>query len=113
VQRQTLGRVGRIVPGEFLDLGEAVGDGANRHVQSTRRFSRDSARGEVGLHRLQQRLGAAAGPGQRLQQGVNQVDQGFVVAGQDAVDQQLVGLDDVVVVVQPSGQQPGLASFLV
>ena len=113
VQRQSLGGIGRVVPGEVLDLRQSIGDGADGHVESARRLGGDGAGGEVGLHGVQQRLGAAPRAGERLEQGVDQVDQRLVVAGQDAVEQQVAGLDDVVVVVQPPGQQPRLASLLV
>jgi len=73
-------------------------------VQPTRRLGGDASGGEVGLQSLQQRLRAAAGLGERLKQGVHQVEQGCLIAAQHAVQEQVSGLQRVVK-VQPSGQQ--------
>ena len=73
----------------------------------------DGSGSEIGLKSFQQRFSAAPGPGERLERGMHQVDQGRLITAQNPEHKQVAGLNDVVVEVKPSGQQEGLSSLLV
>ena len=104
VQDESLVRVARVVAGQLLDLGQPVGDGADRHVQAPGSLGGDLTGREVRIEGLQQRLGAAAGLGQRPEDGLDEIDDGGLVADQDPVDEHVAGIDHGRVELQPLGE---------
>ena len=82
-------------------------------MESTGRFGGHCPGREIGLQSVQERHGPASGPGERPEESVHQVNQSRLITAQHPEHEQVAGLYDVVLEVQSSGQQEGLASLLV
>jgi hypothetical protein len=104
LEQVTVGRAGGVGAGEFVDAFQAVGQGAHAEGEAAGGFGGDAARVEVGGEGVQERLRAAAGPGERTEGVPDEVGHGLAVSGKDRVDEQVGRAQHRIVQFQALGQ---------